>query len=76
MYEKITRSKELSQTIQKLSTEKHRLSEPVLTDLSQLERIRDVVKTNFPLLNEFRRRNYFIAVSLLLYCPRTFVGKT
>lgn len=74
MYEQlIVRGQELTATIKQLSTEYHNLKRPLLTDLSLLPRIKEIIEAQTT-TTPGRLICYFVPVVALLYSPGCFLG--
>lgn len=71
--DKLKRLQELEFTLKSLKNEITDNSKPILTDLSLLSKIKEIIKSEYR-KNAFSWRDYFIVVSLFLYYPRGLMG--
>lgn len=71
---KLKKLQELELVLKSLKNEITDNSKPILTDLSLLSKIKEIVKSEYR-KNAFSWRDYFIVVSLFLYYPRGLIGE-
>lgn len=79
MYDKIILGRELQASINKLSTEYDELKKPVITDLSLLNVIKNIIDQYLSDKEYFSSTlkpiYFFVPVAALLFSPRCFLGQ-
>ncbi|MEG0032967.1 MAG: hypothetical protein RR689_01535 [Mucinivorans sp.] len=76
MYEKITQSSALAESVLAIIAQLEDLAKPRLTDLSRLTSLFQIIKDNIDAdpACKLNARYYFVPIVLMLYCPRYFMG--
>lgn len=75
MYQKIIKGQQLRAKLEKLSDKYSKFEQPTLTDLTLLQKIKEIIQTN-ELATDARLCSYFVPVVVILYSPRCFFGQS